>query len=293
MVCKGAHVENMSKGLCKSFRRRTYSQFPFPLPTSPQTMTIYRSPTPDVKIPNVSLFTFLFEGKIDKEIPGATPIFIDADTRHRFTRSEFKAASLSLGWGLRNVFAKKLGGVKVTKGDTVMIFSPNCLAWPLALFASIAAGFRTTLSDPLLTSEELAPRWEDSRAKVIFTDRALMPVVVEMLEKSGVSKEEARKRIVIMGVGDKDATTNGFIHMDDLRGGKGRGAAERFDGKSSNETVFLCYSSGTTGKSKGIEVSLFFFVNQFEAAFRLHDSLHTETSLRTASCSNKSSLLLR
>jgi long-subunit acyl-CoA synthetase (AMP-forming) len=32
---------------------------------------------------------------------------------------------------------------------------------------------------------------------------------------------------------------------------------ERFDGELSNETVYLCYSSGTTGLSKGVEVSLF------------------------------------
>jgi 4-coumarate--CoA ligase len=228
-------------------------------------MTTYHSNTLDVVIPDVSLFTFLFEGKIDKEISGATPAFIDEHTQQHFTRSQFKSACLSLCWGLRNVFAKKLKGVKLTRGDMVMIFSPNSLAWPLALFASIAAGFKTTFADPLLTSEKLAPRWKDSGAKVVFTDRALVPVVVEMLEKSGVSKEEARKRIIIMGVEDKDATTDGFTHMDDLRGRGGQ--AERFDGTLSNETVFLCYSSGTTGEPKGVEVSLPSMVNWFCSVF--------------------------
>lgn len=56
-----------------------------------------------------------------------------------------------------------------------------------------------------------------------------------------------------MGVGDKAATAGGFIHMDDLLGKGTLGAAERFDGPLSNETVFLCYSSGTTGRPKGVE----------------------------------------
>lgn len=137
-----------------------------------------------------------------------------------------------------------------------MIFSPNCLAWPLALFASVAAGFKTMFADPLLTSEELAPRWKDSGAKVIFTDRALVSVVVVMLEKNGVSEEGARKRIIIMGVEDKGEITDGFIHMDDLRDGGGRGVAERFNGKPSNKTVFLFYSPGMTGNPRRIEVSL-------------------------------------
>ena len=218
-------------------------------------MTIYHSWTPKVPISGESLFTFLFEGKIDEEIPGTTPIFIDAPTRHGFTRSEFKAACLSLGCGLRNVFANELGGVEITRGDTVMILSPNCFAWPLALFGSIAAGFKTMFTDPSYTPEELALRWKDSRAKVVFTSCTLIPAVVRMLGNSGVSEEEVRKRIIVMGVGDGDATANGFIHMDDLRGRGCQVAAERYDGPLSSETVYLCYSSGTTGKPKGIEVS--------------------------------------
>ena len=219
-------------------------------------MTIHRSPIPDVAIPDESLFTFLFEGKVDREIPGTTPAFIDAPTGRSITRSELKIASLSLGWGLRNVFVKKLGGVEITRGDTVMIFSPNSFAWPFALLGSIAAGFKATLANSSYTPPELGHQWKDSRAKVVFAHPVFVPTVLTMLEASGVSKEEAKKRIIVMGVGDKDATAKGFIHMDDLLG-KGRlSVAERFDGSLSNETVLLCYSSGTTGKPKGVEVRL-------------------------------------
>jgi 4-coumarate--CoA ligase len=220
-------------------------------------MTIYRSPIPDVAIPDESLFTFLFEGKADREIPGTIPAFIDAPTGRTVTRSEFKTASLSLGWGLRNIFASRLGGVEVARGDTVMIFSTNSFSWPLALFGSIAAGLKTTLANSSYTPAELGFQWEDSGAKVVFTHPALVPTVVAMFEACGVSKEEGRKRIVIMGVGDKAATAKGFIHMDDLLGKGTLGAAERFDGPLSQETVFMCYSSGTTGKPKGVEVRLF------------------------------------
>ena len=217
-------------------------------------MTVHRSAFPNLAIPDESLFTFLFEGKVDREIPGTTPVFVDAPTGRSITRSEFKTACLSLGWGLRNVFAKKLGGVEITRGDTVMIFSPNSFAWPFAVFGSIAAGFKTTLANSSYTPAELGYQWKDSRAKVVFAHPVSVPAVLTMLEASGLSKEEARKRIIVMGVGDEDATAKGFIHMDNLVG-KGRlSAAERFDGPLSNETMYLCYSSGTTGKPKGVEV---------------------------------------
>lgn len=220
-------------------------------------MTVYRSPVPDVPIPDESLFTFLFEGKVDREIPGTTPAFVDAPTGRTTTRSEFKSACLSLGWGLRNVFASRLGGVEITRGDTVMIFSANSFAWPLVLFGSIAAGLKTTLANCLHTPAELGYQWEDSGAKVVFTHPALVSTVVAMFAASGIGKEEGRKRIVIMGVGDKAATAKGFIHTDDLLGKGSLGAAERFDGPLSRETMFICYSSGTTGKPKGVEVRFF------------------------------------
>ena len=253
-------------------------------------MTIYRSSTPDVEIPDESLFTFLFEGKVDREIPGTTPAFIDASTGRSITRSDFKTACLSLGWGLRNVFSRKLGGVEITRGDVVMIFSPNSFAWPFALFGSIAAGLTTTLANSSYTPAELGSQWEDSRAKVIFTHPTFVPAVLEMLELNGVSKEEARSRIIVMGVEDKDATAKGFIHMDDLLG-KGRlNAPERFDGPLSNETVYLCYSSGTTGKPKGVEVSLLLSLSEITHYSDAQYSQRIRTSFQSASWSDIYSL---
>ena len=246
-------------------------------------MTIYRSPIPDLTIPDESLFTFIFEGKVDREIPGTTPAFIDAPTGRRITRAELKAACLSLGWGLRNTFANKLGGVEITRGDTVLIFSPNSFAWPFALFGSIAAGLKTTLANSSYTPAELGHQWKDSGAKLVFAHPVLVPVVVTMLEASGVCKEEVRKRIIVLGVGDKEETAKGFIHMDDLFGKGSLSAAERFDGPLSNETVYLCYSSGTTGKPKGVEVMPFLSSSNVVLCSDVQHSRRTGTSFRAAS----------
>ena len=246
-------------------------------------MTIYRSPIPDVPTPDESLFTFLFEGKVDREIPSTTPAFIDAPTGRTVTRAQLKATCLSLGWGLRNILANKLGGVELTRGDTVMIFSPNSFAWPFALLGSIAAGFKTTLANSSYTPAELAHQWRDSGAKAVFTHPASLPAVVTMLEASGFSKGETRQRIIVMGVEDKEATAKGFIHMDDLLGKGCLSAAERFDGPLSNETVLLCYSSGTTGKPKGVEVRPSIYSSDMMPYPNVHHSRRTRTSFPYAS----------
>ena len=253
-------------------------------------MTIYRSPIPDVTIPNESLFTFIFEGKVDAEIPPTMPAFIDAPTGRTITRAELKTACLSLGWGLRNVFANKLGGVEITRGSTVLIFSPNSLAWPVALFGSIAAGARTTLANSSYTPGELGHQWRDSGATVVFVHPVLVPSVVTMLEASGMSNEEVRRRIIVMGLGDKGATAKGFIHMDDLMGEGTLSTAERFDGPLSNETVYLCYSSGTTGKPKGVEVRVFLSSSSVAPYSDVQHRLRTRTLFRSASWCDQRSL---
>lgn len=245
-------------------------------------MTVYRSPIPDIAAPEESLFTFLFEGNVDHEIPGTIPAFIDASTGRTVTRSALRTACLSLGWGLKNIFASKLGGVEIARGDTVMIFSPNSFVWPLALFGSVAAGLKMTLANASYTPAEVGHQWSDSTAKAVFTHPTLVPSVLTMLEANGVNKEEARKRIIVMGVGDKHANAKGFIHMDDLLGKGVLSAAERFDGPLSDETVLICYSSGTTGKPKGVEVisaSPYTLISHSD----LYHSRRTRTSFSTAS----------
>ena len=171
----------------------------------------------------------------------------------------------------------------VTRHTMASIFSPNGFAWPHALFGSISAGFKTTLANSSYTSAELGYQWKDSEAKVVFTHPVFLPAGVTMLEGSGVCKEEVRKRIIVMGVGDKDVTAKGYIHMDDLLGKGCLSAAERFDGPLSNETLYLCYSSGTTGKPKGVEARSFVSPRNIVSYSNTHHSQRTGISFQTAS----------
>lgn len=90
-----------------------------------------------------------------------------------------------------------------------------------------------------------------------------LTTVMEMFRTLGVGKAEAAKRIIILGSSLKwaggpaiprKAETAGLLQMEDLLTRGVLGEEEKFDGELAHETVYLCYSSGTTGKPKGVEV---------------------------------------
>jgi acyl-CoA synthetase (AMP-forming)/AMP-acid ligase II len=215
-------------------------------------MKIYPSNIPSVPIYECSLYNYVFPE--NDPYPPSTAAFIDADTGRKVTRQELRTLTLELAYGLRNVLGPK-GGQKLTRGDTVMIFSPNSIAYPLMLYGIVAAGVRATLANSAYTAPEIAHQYSDSCAKVVLVHPALLPTVVEMFKLLKVDPRDAQKRIIVASWGLENVKIpSGFLELGQLLG-KGSMEPERFDGPSSNETALLCYSSGTTGKPKGVEVS--------------------------------------
>jgi 4-coumarate--CoA ligase len=214
---------------------------------------IYTSPYPSIPLVNSSIYTFLFSQDQHRSA-GNEPAFIDASTGEFLSRNDIKRLTLEFAWGARNQLAK-LGGPKLKRGSTIMIFSPNSIAYPVLLFAGLAAGFKCTLANSGYTPRELAHQYHDSMAEVVFVHPALLQTVLDMFALLKVSPEVAKKKIVIASFGLSWKNPKAFTTMEDLLGKGSLTAEERFDGAQSNETALICYSSGTTGKAKGVEVS--------------------------------------
>ncbi|CAE6350170.1 unnamed protein product [Rhizoctonia solani] len=206
---------------------------------------IYKSQYPDYVIPRQSIVSKLFP----KESPysDSFPAFIEAATGLTLSRGDIKDLTFRIASGVRNVLGTK-------RGDTVMVFCPNSIAWPFTLFGCVAAGLRITLANSSYTPPELAHQLKDSGAGYVFVHPALLATLFKAFEILKIPAHEAQKRIVIMTYGVAPIKgTEKYTQLDALlRAGKFN-TEENFDGELSNETVYLCYSSGTTGLSKGVE----------------------------------------
>jgi acyl-CoA synthetase (AMP-forming)/AMP-acid ligase II len=212
---------------------------------------IYSSAYPSLQLPQKSIFSFCFSD--DFPSAGNDHAVIDSKSGQAITRAETKRLSLSFAWGLRH-YLTTLGGVKLIRGHTVLIFSPNSIAWPVLCFGSIAAGFIFTPANHSYTAPELAYQWKDSRADLILAHPDLLHTVLDMFKHINVTPEDARKRIVLATLGFTGNVPSGFISMKDLLDKGTLDHEERFDGPLSHETALRCYSSGTTSLPKGVEV---------------------------------------
>ncbi|KAJ7215068.1 AMP-dependent synthetase/ligase [Mycena pura] len=225
---------------------------------------IYTSHVPDVQVHNTSIFTYLFGSSAGPDDvgghSGSKNALIDAATGTTITRSQLKDICLSFAHGIRIHLTTQ---PFANRGDTILIFSPNSLAWPVVIHGAIAAGIRCTLANSAYTSHELAFQYQNSGANLVLTSEEGITVVRDMFTDCGMSKAEGIKRIVVLPrdlrwaggpAAAPAADAASLVSLPDLLSLGMMEKEESFDGTADTETALLCYSSGTTDNPKGVEV---------------------------------------
>lgn len=116
----------------------------------------------------------------------------------------------------------------------------------------------------------------------MFSSEDGVATVLEMFKQLGLSKSEAEKRIVLMPNGLQWAggpavavkpELAGLLQVPDLLTLGALKEEEKFEGSQANETVYLCYSSGTTGKPKGVETTHKNMVSVLEMVAEIYPKL--------------------
>jgi acyl-CoA synthetase (AMP-forming)/AMP-acid ligase II len=190
---------------------------------------IFKSKYPDVEIPNLSLPEFVL-GRMAEY--GDRPALIDGPSGRTLTYPQ-------VAQGVRRV-AAGLAERGFARGETLALYSPNLPEYALAFLGTAAVGGTCTTANPLYTPDELALQITDSGARFLVTVPPLLEAAKAGAEKSGRIDE-----IFVFGEA-AGATPFAALLASDPAG------APRVECDPKNDVVALPYSSGTTGKPKGV-----------------------------------------
>jgi acyl-CoA synthetase (AMP-forming)/AMP-acid ligase II len=188
---------------------------------------IFRSPHPDVAIPDLPLHAFVLQGAGERAEKAA---LIDGPTGRTLTYGQLAAGA--------RLIAAGLAGRGFAKGDVFALYSPNIPEYAVALLAVSTLGGITTTVNPLYTPGELAYQLNDTGATFLLTIPQFMDKAVEAARGTAV------REIFVFGEAE-GATPFGSL----LQSG---GQLPEVQIDPITDVAIIPYSSGTTGLPKGV-----------------------------------------
>ncbi|MBC7591600.1 MAG: AMP-binding protein [Salinibacterium sp.] len=194
---------------------------------------MFRSPFPDETIPALSVYDFLFA-----DLPGddfERVALVDGPTGAETTYGQLVAQV--------NAIAGALAARGVKVGDVVGTLCPNIPVFASVFHGILRAGATATTINALYTPEEIARQLSDSKASFLFTISPMLPQAEVAAKEVGIDAEHL---IVIDGA-------EGHPSLRDLVAQQAAPPEVSFD--PATHIAVLPYSSGTTGKAKGVMLS--------------------------------------
>jgi long-chain acyl-CoA synthetase len=166
-------------------------------------------------------------------------------------------------------FAVALQGLGVQRGDRVAIHLPNCPQFPIAYYAVLRLGAMVVPCNPTYTARELTHQLTDSGSKVIVTLSLMYPLVKQIRAQTPLEhvivaqikdyfppllsilftllrEKKSGHRANITG----DPQTYWFVEL--LESAQGQPEPVEL---GMEDTAVLMYTGGTTGVSKGAQLS--------------------------------------
>lgn len=166
-------------------------------------------------------------------------------------------------------FAAYLQGLSLAKGSRVAVMMPNVLQYPVVALAVLRAGLVLVNVNPLYTARELEHQLNDSGSEALVIIENFASVYQAIIGKTPV------KHVIVASVGDMLGTLKGTLVNFVLRKVRKQIPAWNIPGHvtfnaamakanasnykrpsiSLSDTAVLQYTGGTTGMSKGAELT--------------------------------------
>jgi len=214
-------------------------------------MNIFKSTNPPIDVPwHLPVWTWLFDSSyspLNNFPPSEIAGYINAQTKEKVSYTEVKTYTTHLSTAL----VKRYG---LKQGQTVALFSPNTVWYPVAMLGTLRAGGVVSGASPAYNVEEMTYALQTADAKFLFTVPQSMDVAAAAARNAGISKD----RVFLL-----EGEMKGYTTMKELlelgRSYSDGGQVEQFKlppGKKNKDVCgFLSFSSGTTGLPKAVMIA--------------------------------------
>jgi acetyl-CoA synthetase len=185
-------------------------------------------------------------------------------------------------------FANVLKGLGVAKGDRVAIYLPMIPELPISLLACARIGAAHSVVFGGFSADSLRDRMNDAECKVLITAdggwRRGKPGLLKPTADIAVADSPSVEHVVVV---DRIASSGGTVEIDMIEGrdhwyhelvavADAHCPPEPMD---SEDLLFLLYTSGTTGKPKGIMHTTGGYLTQAAFTHKYVFDLHPETDV--------------
>ncbi len=201
--------------------------------------------------------------EIDPDVHPSVVAMLERAMRRYADRPAFRCLGQKLTYAdverQSRAFAAYLQGrLGVVKGDRVAVMMPNIPAFPIATIGILRAGAVQVNVNPLYTPRELEHQLNDAGARAIVIFGGASSTLAEVVDKTSL------ERVVTVDLADGTPATLASPAVDPRLRGVVRFAEALTEGSTldftpvqlgGDDLLFLQYTGGTTGVSKGAALS--------------------------------------